>query len=639
MFGTLLERWLTSFKAARQRAVFVFTPRTLEQREEIRVNLEENLTIDCWLTDHSGSKKVQVNRYRDYLGLTQQHVVLDFTQLIHADALAALAGTVDGGGALWLLLPSSSSAFQQRLKNHATESYGILYADSWAALLTLLDAEPPELPAASKASGFPSAAQQHVVSTMLQQREATHLILADRGRGKSTALGLAIQQAHLDTPVWVTGPRPSALSTLLKHAGTRAKFCAWDRLLRDPPEQPATLIIDEAAAIPLHFLRQLFVDYHVWAVATTVDGYEGCGQGFVLRFMNWLEQRSQLIKHQLNEPMRWAAADGLERWLNSALLLKSPPAAVPPGDGSSQLELQFCHASELAEHELEAVMQLLLEAHYQSSPNDLRLLLDDSSQRLLISRQGTAVVGVTWIAQEGAIDTELQGPISSGKRRLKGQLMPQAIGFYRQQPRALQWNWWRITRIAVGQAFRRRKIASLMLENVIAEAQQQKVDAIGTSFGVTSAVVAFWQHTPLKEIRRGLKKNAASGTVSALWAYGLNTESAECLDRLASLQALEQAWLHDGQVSFNTALEPFCKAIVEGFSHGALPFSNARFAWWLLAQSADRLDPTLELLLDPSCRVATLVERFKATSRMELERQLRQRAQRFLNDFPSEPFL
>lgn len=643
MFDQQLEHWLTPFKTARQRAVFIFTPHNARERERILYELEHALPEPLWLSD-SSERFVQMHRYRDYLGLTTSHVVLDFAQLVHADALAALAGTVNGGHCLWLVLPVTASHFQQRLLHHAAQFDAIVQCSSWQALLHRLAQPAPILAPAAPAPELPSNDQQNIITALLEHPSQTHVIIADRGRGKSTTLGLACQAWGASThPILVTGPRPSALATLLEQAGSKAKFCAWDRLLREAKSTSAKgnekqlLIIDEAAAIPLHCLKELFAHYQVWAVATTVDGYEGCGQGFVLRFLDWLSARYSIVQHHLSAPLRWAASDACERWLNGALLMTSRQRNSAATQTNGALETHLTHASQLTEDELAQTMTLLLEAHYQSSPNDLRLLLDDAEQRLLVARHGDNIVGVTWLAQEGPLPEHLQAPIMLGKRRVKGQLLPQALGFYRQQQNCLTWHWWRIVRIAVRQEQRRQRVGLQMLAAVTAHAQQHNIDAIGTSFSVTPAVEQFWTQTPLQEVRRGLKKNAASGTVSAVWAYGLDSEAQRTLAELASLQQAEIAWLQNTQAALSddmiVAVHEHCLTILRGFCQGGLPFSNARFAWWFLSQQVKpKCGLTPETLL-ASTTMNELQRNNNAKSRADLETQLRQQALQFLQSF------
>lgn len=644
MFGQQFEHWLRPFKTARQRAVFVFAPDSENERAHILSQLEQSFPQPLWLSD-SAEHAIQMHRYRDYLGLTTSHVVLDFAQLIHADALAALAGTVNGGGCLWLVLPVTSSHFQQRLLQHAGQFETVAQCSNWQEFVNLIAEPPPSLAPAAPPPGLPSSEQQNIISALLKQPKQTHVIIADRGRGKSTTLGLAIRANGSANPILITGPRPSALTTLLDKAGNKAEFCAWDRLLREANAhsiKDQILVIDEAAAIPLHCLRELFTHYRVWAVATTVDGYEGCGQGFVLRFLDWLSARYSVTQHQLTAPLRWADNDGCEQWLNRTLLLTSGPANNASKQAVGELDTLLTHASELTEAELAQTMELLLEAHYQSSPNDLRLLLDDPEQRLLLARYGDIIVGVTWLSQEGPLPEHLHAPILRGQRRIKGQLLPQALGFYRQQASCLTWKWWRVARIAVAQEYRRQRIGIQMLNAVIAAAKREQVDAIGTSFGVTPAVESFWLESPLQEVRRGLKKNAASGTVSAVWAYGLQSEVQRTVTELADLQQAEKTWMQNRQPALidspSVAVFEQCKTILHGFCDGALPFSNARFAWWLLSQHTPQACCIAPETLSASVTVAELVQHANAKSKADLEAQLRQQARGFLRHLNDKNF-
>lgn len=644
MFEQQLEHWLQPFKTARQRAVFIFTPSTANERELILQQLAALISAPVWLSD-TATEYGQMHRYRDYLGLTTQHVVLDFEQLIHADALAALAGTVDGGGCLWLVLPVTTSCFQQRLLIHAQHyssapQQSIIHCESWQQLCNKLTASKPKNLPPSQPPKLPSRAQQTVIDSLLATPHHTHVLLADRGRGKSTTLGLAIRQRGGSTPTLVTGPRPAALTTLLERADGYAEFRAWDRLLRDPSTYGQRLIIDEAAAIPLDSLRRLFEHYNVWAVASTVDGYEGCGQGFALRFLTWLEDRFQVIQHRLTEPLRWAADDSCEAWLNETLLLTSKPLNFDHNLTDNTYNFRFVHASQLTASELMQTVTLLLEAHYQSSPNDLRLLLDDPTQQLLLVTCAEQVIAVTWLATEGPLPGELKTAVIQGKRRLKGQLLPQALGFYRQQPVCLSWQWWRIVRIAVAEPYRRQHLGRKMVEEILARAEHDNITAVGTSFGVTPEVMAFWAQTPLREVRRGLKKNAASGAVSAIWACGVTSESLQLVNELAQLQEYENAWSQGHALivepTAKACLRKHCLTVLKGFCDGALPFSNARFAWWFMAQQTGQSKRIDNEVLLPNKSIAELVQARNEVSKVTLTRALRAECKAFLSELNTE---
>ena len=89
------------------------------------------------------------------------------------------------------------------------------------------------------------------------------------------------------------------------------------------------MLIDEAAAIPQPILLALLQRFPRVLLSTTTDGYEGTGQGFVLRFLRELSRRDPGWQRlTLDAPVRWTANDPLERWLYRSLLLDAQEPAV-----------------------------------------------------------------------------------------------------------------------------------------------------------------------------------------------------------------------------------------------------------------------------------------------------------------------
>jgi hypothetical protein len=66
-------------------------------------------------------------------------------------------------------------------------------------------------------------------------------------------------------------------------AGEAFRFMAPDALLAGDM-RASWLIVDEAAAIPGPLLRQLVTRFPRTLLTTTVQGYEGTGRGFLLKF-------------------------------------------------------------------------------------------------------------------------------------------------------------------------------------------------------------------------------------------------------------------------------------------------------------------------------------------------------------------
>src|SRR5690606_35202931 len=108
-----LQRIAKHLKTARVRAVFLFDGPADWLDFHKQAILGKNETV-LHLSD-TDTTAIAVHRYRDYLGTNNNAVLLEFTEVVHADALAALAGTVNGGGILFVFLPAHNSAFKQRI--------------------------------------------------------------------------------------------------------------------------------------------------------------------------------------------------------------------------------------------------------------------------------------------------------------------------------------------------------------------------------------------------------------------------------------------------------------------------------------------------------------------------------------------
>ncbi|MDW2178689.1 tRNA(Met) cytidine acetyltransferase, partial [Vibrio sp. 1637] len=157
-------------------------------------------------------------------------------------------------------------------------------------------------------------------------RKRPLVLTADRGRGKSSALGIACAQLlqHKPLRILLTAPSINAVEPVYQHAQrllTDAKqmkkdrlevgygyiqFIAPDELLSSLPECDL-LLVDEAAAIPVPMLKQITEHYHRLVFSSTIHGYEGCGRGFTLKFIEWLQQqRSGMKTYHMQQPIRWS---------------------------------------------------------------------------------------------------------------------------------------------------------------------------------------------------------------------------------------------------------------------------------------------------------------------------------------------
>ena len=409
--------------------------------------------------------------------------------------------------------------------------------------------------AASKVSVCfdPSSEQLSVIDAVKKLSEqSTGMVLlnADRGRGKSVALGLAVKDllTHSQLRIGIVASLRSQVNNLFAAIGNEANsanlsFMAVDQLITDAaifqegPNATAeagnqqqnshseksiydVLIVDEAAAIPLPILYQLVDIAPRIIFSSTLHGYEGSGRGFSLRFKDYLlAQNKPLQMLSLIEPIRWASGDPLETFFNQLLILNADSrindmAKVEP----SSIHIRIVSHVELSANEalLRSVFSLLVDAHYQTRPSDLRQLLDVPYLHLWIAECSITkkVIGVLLAYEEGGFTNdydELLEQIANGKRRPQGNLLSQSLASQTANTHWCQVKSLRVTRIAVAESYRRQGIASKLLTSLDIFAQAEACDYWGSSFGFESRLLAFWQRHEALPVHVGLHRDKASG--------------------------------------------------------------------------------------------------------------------------------
>ena len=384
-------------------------------------------------------------------------------------------------------------------------------------------------------------------------QQQLNVITADRGRGKSHLLGMLADSfinSSKDNGInyYLCAPNKASTRSVYKHLDEATKhelqFVAPERLM-DTASPDDIVFIDEAASLPIGQLIQWSQHFKYIVMATTTHGYEGTGKGFQIRFFDHLNQLAashpfNWQQHCLTQPVRYNQNDPLERWLFDAFCLDSEPTALAFSQSeikqaSSTLEVSYLSKQALQSPELlRQVFALLVQAHYQTKPSDLRDLLDAPGLHLfaqLVSINNTQhVIGVCLINDEGPIINEpsshddLHQDILNGYRRPKGHLMPQVLAHHMGELHALSLKGARIVRIATLENIQRCGLGSALLKEVMAHCKQNQYDYIGSSFADTPDVRRFWLKNAFKLIRQGNKQDKASGAQSALVMYGLNAQ-------------------------------------------------------------------------------------------------------------------
>ncbi len=532
--------------------------------------LDHSACRALWLGDAppDGWESLPAGKVRQKLGQELDLLVFDGHSGFDVDAFAAICGCLCGGGLLVLLLPDPDGfldPYLSRISAHP-ERFHHRFIHRFIALLrqqpfSWIEPGQPMPAWSAPAGGGESGPLQltpdqtralaDLQRTGLGRGRRPLVMIADRGRGKSTVLGLAaaelLQQGLRH--ILITAPRVEMVQALFDQAqgaladGQRdgwslrlgescMQFIPPDELLRSGPEADL-LLVDEAAAIPAALLEGLLRRYNRIAFATTVHGYEGTGRGFVLRFSQRLDQLTPSWRRcLLQEPVRWDEQDPLEGFLFRALLLDAEADRA-----SAQPDIQPCErldAAYLANNEepLRQLQGLLLSAHYQTRPSDLRRLLDDPDLDGWVIRCAEVPVAVALCIREGGFDAQLSVEIGRGQRRPQGHLLPQTLAFHGGYPEAARLTYRRIMRIAVHPDWRRQGLGLSLLRQIEAQSRAEGFDCIGSSFGATAELLPFWLDAGFRPVRLGMRRDGASGQHSVVMLRGLS----------ASAQASQEHW-------------------------------------------------------------------------------------------------
>lgn len=511
---------------------------------------------------------------RQLLGQDLPLLVIDAHAGLDPDALGAASGAVMGGGHLLLLTPSPDQwpgfndpnkarhasyplapevvggRFLRRLVDVLTGADGVQWLHPATAPAELSVARPDQPPTSTDLAPCLTVDQAQAVEALLKvargHRRRPLVLTADRGRGKSAALGIAAARLLADgvSPVVVTAPRAAGANTVFEHAlrllrgaerhgnrltydGAELVFVAPDALAQHVTNA-ALVLVDEAAAIPVPLLTRLLDRHARIAFSTTVHGYEGNGRGFALRFRSALEGRTpQWRAMNLETPIRYPAGDPLERWVNQALLLAAEPAALQAPVSVSDSHVIRIDKAELATDEtrLSQVFGLLVQAHYQTRPSDLRQLLDAPDVDVWIATSGDVVLGVALVVAEGGLDAAMAAQVARGARRPRGHLIPQSMAAHAGDATLATQRTARVMRIAVHEQARRQGLGRLLVKGIAQAAASAGFDWIGASFGADVENLRFWQQVDFALVRIGAGRDGASGSYSATLVRPLSSHA------------------------------------------------------------------------------------------------------------------
>lgn len=579
------------------------------------------------------------------LGREFRHAVFDARHGFDAAAFAALSGTLKAGSWLVLLLPVwdewenqpdadslrwsdcpdpiATPHFVQHFKRVLTANNdAILWRQNQPFSLAHFTPRTDWHPA----TGAPQPEQQQLLQQLLTMPPGVAAVTAARGRGKSALAGQLI--SRIAGSAIVTAPAKAATDVLAQFAGEKFRFIAPDALLASD-EQADWLVVDEAAAIPAPLLYQLVSRFPRTLLTTTVQGYEGTGRGFLLKFC---ARFPHLHRFELQQPIRWAQGCPLEKMVSEALVFDDENFThTPQGNIVISAFEQTLWRSE-PETPLK-VYQLLSGAHYRTSPLDLRRMMDAPGQHFLQAAGGNEIAGALWLVDEGGLSQELSQAVWAGFRRPRGNLVAQSLAAHGSSPLAATLRGRRVSRIAVHPTRQREGTGRQLIAGALQYIHD--LDYLSVSFGYTEELWRFWQRCGFVLVRMGNHREASSGCYTAMALLPMSDAGKQLAERehyrlRRDAQALAQ-WngemlpvdpLNDAVLSDDDWLE------LAGFAFTHRPLLTSLGCLLRLLQTSELALPALRGRLQKNASDAQLCTTLKLSGRkLLLVRQREEAAQ------------
>ncbi len=553
------------------------------------------------------------------LGRTFDAAVIDLVNNLEPNDLGRLMGVVEGGGLYILMMPSFERLqktvtrfqsmlltpqygpdklrryFERRFVNKLLEHGGVMVYDVGNRRVVKQFDLPKRVPVYKKKEieipserRFPDEIYEMAVTEdqvkVLKVLENFYekpepgtkrvlVLTADRGRGKSSVVGLGVaalahklRKAKGRCRVLVTAPNESNVQELFKFAkrgleslghkveaeerqemvvSLRAKGIdiTYLKPLEAVKRRADIMAVDEAASLQVPMLFALLRRHDRVVYSTTVHGYEGAGRGFSVRFLRRLRQLKnvEVIEYEMSEPVRYAEGDPVEEWAFDTLLLDAEPAQIDEEDlqcvKAGDVEYWVPELEEFFlndEKSLREFFGIYIMAHYRNNPNDLGMIMDapHHKPRALRLKTGKIVVSIE-LAEEGPLDEELAKQCSRGAW-IMGNIIPDRVIKHYKLIDFGSLRGLRIVRIATHPDLWGMGLGSRALQEVEREAASQGYDWVGAGFGVTLELLNFWIKNGYVPIHLSPERNPVSGEYSTLVIKPLNERAAEFVKTLAT---------------------------------------------------------------------------------------------------------
>jgi tRNA(Met) cytidine acetyltransferase len=407
-----------------------------------------------------------------------------------------------------------------------------------------------------------------MLEDLLNNEKSIFLIIADRGRGKSASLGLAIAglveillEKNKIYDIGITAPEFENVETLFEFLkiGLNGNNIEYKEIknkkiiiknkiyieYRKPSDilrkKYDILFVDEAAGIGILFLYQFVNKYRKVVFSSTIHGYEGAGRSFSVRFLKYLNSLIgiKIYKYNMIEPIRYGEGDPIEKWLYDTLLLDSEPDEINEEDKEliKNKETRF-YKIPLKDWfynddpKLKNFVGIYILAHYQNKPNDIAMLADAPHHDAFILglKNGKIVNGIQ-VAYEGGIDDEIIERMLIDYKP-KGNIIPDIIVKHYRLKEFAKLKGLRVIRIATTPEIQGMGLGSISLQELTEWGKKNNYDWLGSSFGVTYELLNFWQKNRFVLVHLSPEKNKVSGEYSGIVLKPLNEETEKIVKKL-----------------------------------------------------------------------------------------------------------
>jgi len=528
------------------------------------------------------------------MGGTWDVLLADFSVQMRANDVGRLVETIRGGGLILFALPSLKvwfntltlfqrklvsppfterdvrHAFKRRFISNLRNRSGVWFVDMDSGRVEGLPRNvPPRLMPKARGKGpVRSLAitneQLEVIDGILKLSEtkgkSSMVIVADRGRGKSAALGLGLSRLMAQgnyRKIVVTAPTLAGAKTLfhflklgLKAQGLRFRETKREEVTTKISSRRCTVVyvspvraaevrsrikvVDEAASIPTYVLFSILRSSKLAIFSTTVHGYEGAGRSFSLRFLERLRRMKglELVEIRMKTPIRYPEDDPVEEWLYDFLLLDAEPADVIEEPPYEELKFSKLDLEEASENLLKQFYGIYVLAHYRNRPNDLALLLDAPHHTAWAITYNDKVLVSVQLAEEGKLLPSMAEEMLKGWEP-PGHMIPnRMVLHYGFKDFAKLWGW-RIVRIATHPSLQGRGLGSLALKEIEQKARDMGIDWIGAGFGASPRLLNFWLKNGFIPIHISPSRNPTSGEFSVFVLKPLNNRTERMVEAMS----------------------------------------------------------------------------------------------------------